>query len=73
MSCNDRAARAPRMGMLDVTQHGFDHDMDQWGKSRGEEVFEQGPRLSRLLGPDGMPLVYPKARLGFDLSPRGKR
>lgn len=59
-----------RMGMLDVTQYWFDHDMPTWGLSKGAEVHEQGNRLSRLLGPDGHPLVYPKQRLGFDLSPR---
>lgn len=59
-----------RLGMLDVTQHWFDHDMPQWGVSKGAEVHEQGNRMSRLLGPDGHPLVYPKPRLGFDLSPR---
>ena len=56
MSRTDRKMHDPRMGMLNVTQHWFDHDMDQWGKSRGDEVFEQGNRLSRLLGPDGAPL-----------------
>lgn len=64
----DRTAAS--MGMLDVTQHWFDHDMPQWGVSKGAEVHEQGQRLSRLLGPDGQPLVYPKPRLGFDLTPR---
>lgn len=59
-----------RAGMLDVTQHWFDHDMPHWGVSKGAEVHEQGSRLSRLLGPDGNPLVYPKHRLGFDLTPR---
>lgn len=66
----DRKLTDPRAGMLNVTQHWFDHDMDQWGKSRGDEVHESGHRLSRLLGPDGNPMVYPKAKLGFDLTPR---
>lgn len=69
----DRKLFDTRAGMLNVTQHWFDNDMDQWGKSRGDEVFEQGNRLSRILGPDGNPLVYPKARLGFDLTPRARR
>lgn len=59
-----------KLGMLNVTQHWFDRDMDQWGKTRGDEVQEQGPRVARLLGPDGNPLVYPKRRIGFDLSAR---
>jgi hypothetical protein len=67
------AGSSPRMGMLNVTQHWFDHDMDQWGKTLGHEVQDQGNRLSRLLGPDGAPLVYPKARIGFDLTPRARR
>ena len=46
------------LGMLNVTQHWFDNDMDQWGKTRGDEVFEGAHRMSRLLGPDGAPLVY---------------
>ena len=61
------------LGMLNVTRHWFDTDMDQWGKTRGDEVFEAKPRLSRLLGPDGAPLVYAKPRLGFDLTPRTRR
>lgn len=65
--------RTPRAGMLNVTQPWFDRDMDQWGKTRGEEVHETGHRLSRLLGPDGAPLAYPKPRLGFDLTPRAGR
>lgn len=68
-----RKALDPVSGMLNVTQHWFDHDMDQWGKTRGDEVHESGNRMSRLLGPDGNPLLYPKARLGFDLTPRGRR
>lgn len=60
----------PTFGMLNVTQPAFDGDMDQWGKTRGQEVHEDGHRFSGLLGPDGMPLVYPKHRLGFDLTPR---
>ena len=60
-------------GMLNVTQHWFDHDMDQWGKTQGHDVHESANRLSRLLGPDGAPLVYPKARLGFDLTPKSRR
>lgn len=63
----------PTLGMLNVTQHWFDNDMDQWGKTKGDEVFEGGHRVSRLLGPDGAPLVYPKPRLGFDLTPRSRR
>lgn len=66
-------ARATTLGMLNVTQHWFDNDMDQWGKTRGDEVFEGGHRTSRLLGPDGTPLVYPKPRLGFDLTPRNRK
>ncbi len=73
MSRTARTSNDPRMGMLDVTQHWFDRDMDQRGKSHGDEVFEQGHRLSRLLGPDGAPLVYPKPRLGFDLTPQARR
>lgn len=57
-------------GMLTVTRPVFDQDMDQWGQTRGAEVHENGHRLSALLGPDGTPLVYPKQRLGFDLTPR---
>lgn len=57
-------------GMLNVTQPAFDQEMDQWGKTRGQDVHEGGHRLSLLLGPDGEPLVYPKHRLGFDLTPR---
>ena len=32
-------------------------------------------RISELLGPDGEPLMvgYERPRLGFDLTPRGKR
>jgi hypothetical protein len=67
------SADPERAGMLNVTQPWFDNDMDQWGKTRGDEVHEGGQRLSRLLGPDGAPLVYPKARLGFDLTPRARR
>ena len=60
-------------GMLNVTQHWFDHDMDQWGKTQGADVHEAPNRLSRLLGPDGTPLVFPKHRLGFDLTPKSRR
>jgi hypothetical protein len=60
----------PMAGMLNVTQPVFDGDMDQWGKTRGQEVHDEGHRFSGLLGPDGAPLVYPKHRLGFDLTPR---
>jgi hypothetical protein len=68
-----RSAPTDRMGMYNVTQHWFDNDMDQWGKTQGHEVQEQGNRLSRLLGPDGAPLIYPKARIGFDLTPKARR
>lgn len=61
------------MGMLNVTQHWFDHDMDPWGKTLGQEVQESGNRMARLLGPDGTPLVYAKPRIGFDLTPRQRR
>jgi hypothetical protein len=62
-----------KLGMLNVTQHWFDNDMDQWGKSRGEQVHEGGPRFSPLLGPDGTPLVYARPKLGFDLTPKSRR
>lgn len=68
-----RSPKDPTLGMLNVTQHWFDNDMDQWGKTRGDEVFEGNPRFSRLLGPDGAPLVYAKPKLGFDLTPRKRR
>lgn len=70
---NSNPNGAPTSGMVNVTQHWFDNDMDQWGKTRGDEVFEGANRVSRLLGPDGAPLVYPKPRLGFDLTPRARR
>lgn len=70
LSLRPPAGAAPTAGMLNVTQHWFDHDMDQWGKTRGQDVHESGNRLSVVLGPDGAPLVYAKPRLGFDLTPR---
>ncbi len=66
-------AQSPSAGMVNVTQHWFDHDMDQWGKTRGQDVVEANNRLSCVLGPDGAPLVYLKPRIGFDLTPRNRR
>ena len=67
------APQGPTAGMLNVTQHWFDRDMDQWGKTRGQDVHEANHRLSCVLGPDGAPLVYLKPRIGFDLTPRARR
>lgn len=55
------------------SQPAFREDMDLWGETKGEEVWENGPRVSRVLGPDGEPLVYERQPLGFDLSPRGRK
>jgi hypothetical protein len=43
---------------------------DHEGPSRTTEVLEQAPRVSALLGPNGLPLVHLKPRMGFDLTPR---
>ena len=67
------APQGATAGMLNVTQHWFDRDMDQWGKTRGQDVHEANHRLSCVLGPDGAPLVYLKPRIGFDLTPRARR
>jgi hypothetical protein len=48
---------------------------DEWERFDADtiEVWEEAPRESRLLGPDGNPLIYVKPRMGFDLTPRSKR
>lgn len=51
------------------SQPAFRDDMDLWGEAKGDEVWEQEPHQSRLLGPDGKPLEYRREPLGFDLRP----
>lgn len=57
-----------------ITQPLFDERMAEWGETNGRDVFEpEKQRKSQLLGPDGKPLRYPRHRLGFDLTPRGRK
>lgn len=42
-------------------------------QSQTIEVWEEAPRESLLLGPNGLPLIHVKPRMGFDLTPRNKR
>jgi hypothetical protein len=52
---------------FNYSQPVFRNDMDLWGESKGEEVWESEPRKSKLLGPNGEPLEYARQPLGFDL------
>ncbi len=61
-----RYRRNTRAG-VNYTQPEYRRDMDLWGETRGQEVWEDEPRVSRLLGPDGEPLEYARQRIGFDL------
>ena len=48
-----------------------------WNSEGGlfsEQIFESDrPRFSKVLGPDGEPLQYPREKIGYDTSPRGYR
>ena len=46
---------------------------DQEPPSQTIDVWEEAPRESPLLGPNGLPLIHVKPRMGFDLTPRNKR
>lgn len=57
--------------------HG-DTAWDNYDYPDNQSMFVDVPnstRISELLGPDGEPLMvgYERPRLGFDLTPRGKR
>ena len=58
---------------FNYSQPNFRDDMDLWGESKGEEVWESEPRKSQLLGPNGEPLEYARQPLGFDLRPRVRK
>lgn len=58
---------------LHYSQPNFRDDMDLWGETKGEEIWQEDRRKSAVLGPDGNPLEYIKPRLGFDLTPRGRK
>jgi len=55
------------------SQPNFRDDMDLWGETKGEEVWESEPRKSQLLGLNGEPLEYARQPLGFDLRPRVRK
>jgi hypothetical protein len=59
----------PTRAAHNYSQPYFRDDMDLWGETKGDEVWETEPRLSRLLGPDGEPLQYARQPVGFDLRP----
>lgn len=62
--------------MIDITQAGWDWALlDEPGGIPAPQVWHTpAERISQLLGPDGEPLLvpYPRNRIGFDLTPRGK-
>lgn len=42
-------------------------DYDDGSRDRATEVWEEAPRRSQLLGPNGLPLEYVKQPIGFRL------
>ncbi len=58
---------------FNYSQPNFRDDMDLWGESKGDEVWEGERKVSKLLGPNGEKLEYVKQPIGFCLRPRGRK